>query len=94
MRKIEERMWQAIRNRKPFTSGNTAITIDANTAHVFLHGNHIASVICDKYYRCKTMVNIDTLRTYPTPTTKSRLRALNVDVYTKNFVTYLNGKAI
>ena len=94
MRVIEKKMWQAIRNRKPFTNGNTTITIDANTAHVFLHGNHIASVICDKYYRCKTMVNIETLRTYPTNTTKSRLRALNVDVRTRKGVTYLEGKAI
>ena len=94
MSKIREKMWQAIRNNKPFSSGNTTVTIDANTAHVFLHGNHIASVICDKYYRCKTMVNIDTLRTYPTPTTKSRLRALNVDVRTRKGITYLEGKAI
>ena len=90
MRKIEERMVEAVRFLFPFQGSNTTVTIDFNTAHVFLHGNHIASVVGNG----KPIVNLDTLRAYPTPTTKSRLRALGVDVYTKNFVTYLNGEAI
>ena len=89
MRKIEQRMVEAVRFLFPFQESNTTVTIDFNTAHVFLHGNHIASVV-----NGEPIVNIETLRTYPTNTTKSRLRALGVDVSTNNFVTYLNGKAI
>jgi hypothetical protein len=90
MRKIEQQMIDAIEQGRNFTLANTHVKIDANTAHVFLHGNHIASVVQNG----KVMVNLDTLRAYPTPTTKSRLRALGVDVYTKNFITYVNGEEI
>ena len=89
MRQIEKKMLNAIEQGRNFTLDNTHVKIDANTAHVFLHGNHIASVVNDN-----VMVNIDTLRTYPTVTTKSRLRALGVNVYTKKGVTYLNGEEI
>ena len=89
MRLIEKKMLDAIKQGRNFTLNNTHVKIDANIAHVFLHGNHIASVVNNN-----VMVNIDTLRSYPTVTTKSRLRALGVDVYTKNFKTYLNGEAI
>ena len=89
MRVIEKKMIQAIEHRRNFTLANTHVKIDANTAHVFLHGNHIASVVNDN-----VMVNKDTLRLFPTPTTKSRLRALGVDVYTKKGVTYLNGEEV
>ena len=89
MRRIEYQMLEAIKAHRTFSNGNTNVTIDANTAHVFLHGNHIASVVNDN-----VMVNIDTLRAYPTVTTKSRLRALGVNVYTENFITYINGEAI
>ena len=90
MRVIEKKMLNAIEQGRNFTLDNTHVKIDANTAHVFLHGNHIASVVNGG----TPIVNLDTLRAYPTPTTKSRLRALGVDVYTKNFVTYVNGEAI
>ena len=89
MRKIEKQMVEAVNFGIPFSSGNTSVTIDANTAHVFLHGNHIASVTYGT-----PIVNIDTLRAYPTPTTKSRLRALGVDVTTKQGITYLNGEEV
>lgn len=89
MRKIEFDMVKAVRENKPFNRDNTQVKIDFNTAHVFLHGNHIASVTFGQ-----PRVNIDTLRRYPTPTTKSRLRALGVDVYTKKGVVYLYGKEI
>lgn len=92
MRQIEFDMVKAIRENKPFNKANTQVRIDANTAHVFLHGNHIASV--GGYVADNVMVNIDTLRAYPTPTTKSRLRALGVDVFTKKGITYLNGEEI
>lgn len=89
MRVIEKKMLNAIEQGRNFTLDNTHVKIDANTAHVFLHGNHIASVT-----NGNVRVNVNTLRAYPTPTTKSRLRALGVNVYTKNFVTFLNGEEI
>lgn len=89
MRKIEKFMLAAIEHHVPWRMNNTQVSIDFNTAHVFLHGNHIASVA-----NGNVIVNKDTLRAYPTPTTKSRLRALGVNVYTKNFVTYLNGEEV
>ena len=89
MRLIEKKMIAAIEQGRDFTLNNTHVKIDANTAHVFLFGNHIASVV-----NGKPIVNIETLRAYNTVTTKSRLRALGVDVYTKNFITYINGEVI
>ena len=90
MRVIEKKMVEAVNFGIPFQGSNTTVTIDFNTAHVFLHGNHIASVVNGG----TPIVNLDTLREYPTPTTKSRLRALGVDVYTKKGITYLYGEAI
>ena len=89
MRVIEKKMVEAIQQGRNFTLDNTHVKIDANTAHVFLHGNHIASVT-----HGNVRVNVNTLRAYPTPTTKSRLRALGVDVYTKKGITYLNGEEV
>ena len=89
MRKIEKKMIEAIEQGRNFTLANTHVKIDANTAHVFLHGNHIASVVNEI-----VMVNVDTLRKYPTNTTKSRLRALGINVSTKKGITYLNGEEV
>ena len=90
MRVIEKKMIDAIKQGRNFTLDNTHVKIDANTAHVFLHGNHIASVVNGD----TAIVNLDTLSRYPTNTTKSRLRALGVDVYTKNGITFLNGEEV
>jgi len=89
MRVIEKKMIDAIQQGRNFTLDNTHVKIDANTAHVFLHGNHIASVV-----NGIVMVNVDTLKAYPTVTTKSRLRALGVNVSTKKGITYLNGEEV
>ena len=89
MRQIEKKMIDAIQQGRNFTLDNTHVKIDANTAHVFLHGNHIASVVNDN-----VMVNRDTLKRFPTNTTKSRLRALGVNVSTKQGITYLNGEEV
>jgi hypothetical protein len=92
MRVIEKKMIAAINEGKDFTLNNTHVKnvkIDANTAHVFLHGNHIASVV-----NGIVMVNVDTLKAYPTVTTKSRLRALGINVTTKQGITYLNGEKV
>lgn len=90
MKKIEKFMLAAIKHHVPWSMNNTQVSIDANTAHVFLFGNHIASVVNGGTPR----VNLDTLRRYPTPTTKSRLRALGVDLYTKKGITFVNGEEV
>ena len=101
MRKIEKMMLEAIKAKKSVSLGNTAVeyrqAIETaiqsriETSRVYLHGNHIATV---NYDRDLVVVNKDTLSTYPTTTTKSRLRALGVDVCTRKGVVYLDGKPI
>jgi hypothetical protein len=92
MRKIELQMINAIDNRKAWQSDNTSVTIrNESSMSVFLHGNHIADIDCPTGF---VLVNQDTLRKWQTPTTKSRLRALGVDVSTRKGITYLNNVAI
>ena len=85
-------MNDAIYTQKRWALQNTIVSpIDDVNVAVYLHGHEIAIV---NTYNGFTMTNIDTLRRYPTNTTKSRLRALGVDVATRKGVTYLDGKAI
>ncbi len=97
MRVIEKQMLNAIINCKNFTSGNTAVKVisshpaSSKTIEVLLHGNSIALISgADNFLT----VNTKTLQQWPTPTTKSRLRALGANVTTKNGVTYLDNKAV
>ena len=92
MRKIEQAMNGAIALGINWASGNTMVTFDdtTGTSSVYLHGNHIADV--DEEGRL--IVDVDTLRKYPTATTKSRLRALGADVTTRKGITYLDGVAV
>ena len=92
MRKIEKLMNDAIHTQKRWSLQNTIVSpIDDVNVAVYLHGHEIATVNTHNGF---VMTNVDTLRRYPTNTTKSRLRALGVNVTTKNYVTYLDGKAI
>ena len=85
-------MNDAIHSQKRWSLQNTIVSpIDDVNVAVYLHGHEIAIV---NTYNGFTMTNIDTLRRYPTNTTKSRLRALGVSVSTRKGVTYLDGKAI
>lgn len=90
----------AIHAKKDFIKDNTAVFfISANESgnphgsrsEVFLHGNHIAD-----YWHDSGTLEVDTitLKRWATNTTKSRLRALGAKVTTKNYATYLDGKAI
>lgn len=95
MRKIEKEMIEAIQNGENWSKANTmVVTNPTGNSDVYLHGQHIAC--CSPIGRgaFHIAVNKDTLRRWPTNTTKSRLRALSVDVYTKNFVVYVEGVAI
>jgi hypothetical protein len=92
MRKIEQLMNNAIHTQKRWSLQNTIVSpIDDVNVAVYLHGHEIAIV---NTYNGFVMTNIDTLRRYPTNTTKSRLRALGANVATRKGITYLNNVAI
>lgn len=92
MRKIEKAMVAAIQNNQVFRLDNTSVQpISDVNCSVYLHGNHIADVNTPTGF---VLVDVDTLRRFPTPTTKSRLRALGVNVSTRKGITYLNNQPI
>lgn len=92
MRKIEKLMNDAIHNHARWSLDNTIVSpLDDITVAVYLHGHEIALINQRTGF---VMTNVDTLRRYPTNTTKSRLRALGVSVSTRKGVTYLYGEAI
>lgn len=84
MRKIEEQMIQAIKERKDFSKSNTKVIVYKNTAKVFLHGNLIAVY---SYRSNKTMYSS---AGWQTNTTKSRLNALGGNICQRNF-TWLDA---
>jgi hypothetical protein len=89
MRKIEKAMVNAINNQQNWQLDNTMVRkIDDTNMGVYLFGNHIADVNSSTGF---VLVNVNTLKVHPTPTTKSRLRALGANVWTKNGVTFLDG---
>lgn len=102
MRKIEKQMIAAIQSKRDkWLSDNTAVfyisaTESGNPASarsvIFLHGNHIA----DFWHDITIPLEVDenTLRRWPSNTTKSRLRALGADVTTKKGRTYLNNQEV
>lgn len=94
MRKIEKAMCEAVNAKRAFNGGNTTVSMHVDSRgflspNVFLHGNHIATI-----ENGVLKVNVYTLTKWPTPTTKSRLRALGANVTTKAGTTYLNGVTI
>jgi len=92
MRKIEKEMNAAISQGRNWSSANTLVRVEPETRlrHVYLHGHHIATVDTSN----EVDPNLETLAGWPTNTTKSRLRALGVDVYTKAGTTYIDGSAV
>jgi hypothetical protein len=98
MRQIETDMLEAIKYGETWKKDNTRVEIDAGYrtyfADVYLHGNHIAEIICRMGNDDRVKPNIETLRDYPTRTTMSRLRALGVDVCTRKGEVLLNGEPI
>lgn len=96
MRKIEEKMNQHIRAmlanpvkyEQRTIGGHMVLVYEPDYVGVYLHGNHIASV----YPGFRVEPNETTFRHWPTATTRSRLRALGVDAYIKDFTPYINGQ--
>jgi hypothetical protein len=93
MRVIEQDMITALETKVNWSKDNTRVVYNPNadTSDIYLFGHHIASMF---HKLGDLIVNRDTLRSYPTRTTKSRLRALYVDVSTNRGITYLNGEAV
>ena len=89
MRKIEQDMLKAIRARRRFNSGNTMVMRDNtyNRCEVFLFGNHIANVYDDGWVQ----PNVYTVAEHPTATTKSRLRALGVNITQAKRTIFIDG---
>jgi hypothetical protein len=91
MRKIEQEMLSAIDQGRNWQKSNTSVTHSASgCVDVHLHGNHIACVTGDSSTGLHVVVNKSTLFHWGTPTTKSRLRAMGVNVYHKNHTLYLD----
>jgi len=93
MRSIENTMWKVIKAKTGRKFGNMEVLYQpsTNSSWIYLHGNHIAKYLHGYGDVEVVEVNVETLAMWPTPTTKSRLRALGVDVTTKKGVTYLKG---
>lgn len=92
MRKIEQDMLNAVHNHKDWHSANTSVkTIDDTNVAVFLHGNHIADVNSNTGF---LIVNKDTLRRWPSMTTRSRLRALGANLVSVKGTLHLDGQSI
>jgi len=90
MRKIETEMLNALKNGLNWSKDNTQVKQVAMSprAEVFLHGHKIA----DCFYGCALVEpSLSTLRAWPTMTTKSRLRALGVNVTTRKGDTFVDG---
>lgn len=93
MRKIEQQMVDAVKAKATFSSTNTDVVYigSDDTSKVYLHNNHIGTYTHNDGI---FTVNENTLFCWPTNTTKSRLRALGVNVTTSQGVTYLGGNEV
>jgi hypothetical protein len=101
MRQIEKDMLRAINARENWRKDNTEVKcVPAfvgfgesapiqSEIEVLLHGNHIATVSDGT-----VKPNRDTLAAWPTPTTKSRLRALGVNVTQKAGAVAIDGEIV
>jgi hypothetical protein len=98
MRVIEKEMLKAIKHGRDWAKDNTRVEVAASYrsywVDVYLHGNHIAEVVCRMGCDDVVKPNVATLLDYPTRTTMSRLRALGVDVCTRKGEVLLAGKPI
>lgn len=83
MRKIEKEMLSAVRNGFNMSKQNTVVTHRDGVTRVYLHRNLI--------YKRVEGIEVFTLAGWNTVTTRSRLNALGVGVYQRNFEPFYNG---
>ena len=100
MKQIERNMLEAIRKAQNWKQGNTKVvpkTDSLGTAtgdcSVYLHNNLIANTLSFSY-PMGISVNLAVLMRYPTRVTMSRLKALNVNVSTRNGNVYIGKDLI
>ena len=97
MRKIEQQMLATIKVKDSKNIGNTGVFYENQgnpygpRSEIYLHGNHLGDYWHDSG---EFDVDIRTLRDWPTVITKSRLRALGVNLTTKQGRVYIDGQAI
>ena len=91
MKKIEEIMCDAVYNRTNRKIGNTEVVMYGDTCVVYLHGNAIWQQ--NEWQRKHNKAEF-TLAGWNTVTTRSRLRALGVNVTTKNYMPMYEGNQI
>jgi hypothetical protein len=102
MRKIEQQMVEAVKANKNWKGGNTEVGVMwdfpcKTRTNIYLHGNHIAIIHQDTSHGGQPWEVIPirpTFRNWPTPTTRSRLRALGVDASIKNGCAMLDGEEV
>ena len=99
MRQIEKDMCAAIARNESWSKDNTRVEptfADGLLAcRVFLHGNHIADTLqVTGNGILRVFPNRDTLAQWPTPTTKSRLRALGVNLTQARGVISIDGEVV
>jgi hypothetical protein len=106
MRKIEAQMIEAIRSKQDWKSYKNAQGYPAmevvhvrqngiNYADIYLHTNLIAVATPDTWDACPWATPIrPTFRDWPTPTTRSRLRALGINASIKNFAAQIDGMEV
>jgi len=91
MRLIETEMLEAIKHGRDWSKDNTrVIQTHVGVVKVLLHGHEIAQVS----RQGGVVVNVSTLRDWPTRTTMSRLRALGVDVCTRKGEVMVYGEPL
>ena len=86
MRGIDKQMSAAVAGRINWGMGNTCVIINSNGLEVRLHGLLI--------YQEKDGVKYFTLAGWDTPTTRTRLRALGVDIKRVGGKTYYDGSVV
>ena len=94
MRLIEQQMNEAITTKADqWAKDNTSVMFipQLDQSFVYLHGNFIA--FYDHIAGTVSPV-LSALAAWPTNTTKSRLRALGVNVATRKGVTYIDNVAV
>lgn len=99
MRKIEQQMIEAIREKRDWKSGNTevlhSIHDGINYAAIYLHTNWIAVATPDTWDAYPyAQPNRAMFKAYPTRTTRSRLRALGVNASIKDGVAHIDGMEV
>lgn len=87
-RKISQKATNAFYRGENFTESNTAVRDFGTYVGLYLWGNRIAS------YEKTTKRVWFSLCGYNTNTTRERLRALGIDIRTRNGTAYYNGAEI